>query len=87
METILISKEKLLTKMRDNRTKHEQEYKKAMIGWKDQIHTKLSAILEKIQTDTDRDFFMSGLEAKEYGLVDHVITKRDDLDHIEKTEN
>ena len=42
--------------------------------------------LEKIQTDTDRDFFMSGLEAKEYGLVDHVITKRDDLDHIEDTE-
>jgi len=42
--------------------------------------------IEKIQTDTDRDFFMSGLEAKEYGLVDHVITKRDDLDHIEETE-
>jgi len=29
--------------------------------------------LEKIQTDTDRDFFMSGDEAKEYGLVDEVI--------------
>ena len=29
--------------------------------------------LEKIQTDTDRDFFMSGTEAKEYGLVDEVI--------------
>ena len=28
---------------------------------------------EKIQTDTDRDFFMSGDEAKEYGLVDEVI--------------
>jgi ATP-dependent Clp protease protease subunit len=35
-----------------------------------------------IQTDTDRDFFMSGLEAKEYGLIDHVITNRDDLDKI-----
>jgi ATP-dependent Clp protease protease subunit len=43
-------------------------------------------ILEKIQADTDRDFFMSGLEAKEYGIVDHVITNRDDLDHIEETE-
>ncbi len=42
--------------------------------------------LEKIQTDTDRDFFMSGAEAKEYGVVDHVISNRDDLDHIEKTE-
>lgn len=29
--------------------------------------------MEKIQTDTDRDFFMSGAEAKEYGLVDEVI--------------
>jgi ATP-dependent Clp protease protease subunit len=28
---------------------------------------------EKIQTDTDRDFFMSGEEAKEYGIVDEVI--------------
>ncbi len=29
--------------------------------------------LKKIQTDTDRDFFMSGDEAKEYGIVDEVI--------------
>jgi len=30
--------------------------------------------LEKIQADTDRDFFMSGAEAKEYGIVDEVIS-------------
>jgi ATP-dependent Clp protease protease subunit len=30
--------------------------------------------LDKIQTDTDRDFFMSGSEAKEYGIVDEVIS-------------
>ncbi len=29
--------------------------------------------LDKIRIDTDRDFFMSGEEAKEYGLVDEVI--------------
>jgi ATP-dependent Clp protease protease subunit len=29
--------------------------------------------LEKIQKDTDRDYFMSSQEAKEYGLVDEVI--------------
>ncbi|HYA31635.1 MAG TPA: ATP-dependent Clp endopeptidase proteolytic subunit ClpP [Thermodesulfovibrionales bacterium] len=29
--------------------------------------------IEKIRTDTDRDFFMSGDEAKEYGIVDEVI--------------
>ncbi|MBI3312588.1 MAG: ATP-dependent Clp endopeptidase proteolytic subunit ClpP [Candidatus Omnitrophica bacterium] len=28
--------------------------------------------LEKVKTDTDRDFFMSAEEAKEYGLVDEV---------------
>ncbi len=32
--------------------------------------------LEKIQTDTDRDFFMSGEDAKKYGIVDEVITKK-----------
>jgi len=35
--------------------------------------------IEQVQTDTDRDYFMSGEEAKEYGIVDHVIAKRDDL--------
>lgn len=29
--------------------------------------------LEKVKKDTDRDFFMSGQEAKDYGLVDGVI--------------
>ncbi|HMK48473.1 MAG TPA: ATP-dependent Clp endopeptidase proteolytic subunit ClpP [Thermodesulfovibrionales bacterium] len=29
--------------------------------------------LDKIQTDTDRDYFMSGSEAKDYGIVDEVI--------------
>ena len=33
--------------------------------------------LERIQTDTDRDFIMSGEEAKEYGIVDEVITTRE----------
>ena len=32
--------------------------------------------LERIEKDTDRDYFMSAPEAKEYGLVDHVITSR-----------
>ncbi|TSE18321.1 ATP-dependent Clp protease proteolytic subunit [Tepidimonas alkaliphilus] len=32
--------------------------------------------LEKIERDTDRDFFMSAAEAAEYGLVDKVIDKR-----------
>ena len=32
--------------------------------------------IEKIEKDTDRDFFMSAKEAKEYGLIDKVLTKR-----------
>ncbi len=35
--------------------------------------------IEQVQKDTDRDYFMSGTEAQAYGIVDHVITSRDDL--------
>jgi len=31
--------------------------------------------LEKVERDTDRDNFMSAQEAKEYGLVDHVLDR------------
>lgn len=33
--------------------------------------------LKRIQKDTDRDFFMSGEEAREYGVIDEVIVQRD----------
>ncbi|WP_199768916.1 ATP-dependent Clp endopeptidase proteolytic subunit ClpP [Helicobacter cetorum] len=32
--------------------------------------------LEKIQRDTDRDFYMNPLEAKNYGLIDQVLQKK-----------
>jgi ATP-dependent Clp protease protease subunit len=32
--------------------------------------------LEKIQNDTERDFFMSAAESKAYGLIDQVIDRR-----------
>jgi ATP-dependent Clp protease protease subunit len=32
--------------------------------------------LERIEADTERDFFMSAVEAKDYGLVDRVITRQ-----------
>ena len=32
--------------------------------------------LEKIQADTERDYYLSADEAKEYGLIDQVISKR-----------
>jgi ATP-dependent Clp protease protease subunit len=40
--------------------------------------------LDTIQKDTDRDFFMSGTEARDYGIIDHVIQSRDDLDEIDQ---
>jgi ATP-dependent Clp protease protease subunit len=41
--------------------------------------------LEKIQEDTERDFFMSGKEAGEYGLIDEVIAKRDIIPQEDKS--
>ncbi len=34
---------------------------------------------EKIQKDTDRDFFMYGQQAKEYGIIDDVIVKAEKI--------
>ena len=34
---------------------------------------------EKIQKDTDRDFFMDGQQAKEYGIIDDVILKAEKI--------
>ncbi len=59
------------------------------------IRDKLNAIivkhtgqpLDKVETDTDRDFFMSGQEAKEYGLIDTVMVNRDDLDKLKEAED
>jgi ATP-dependent Clp protease protease subunit len=34
--------------------------------------------LDVVQNDTERDNFMSGEEAAEYGIIDRVISKRED---------
>jgi ATP-dependent Clp protease protease subunit len=38
--------------------------------------TRTGQTLAKIEKDMDRDYFMSAQEAKEYGLIDHVIEER-----------
>jgi ATP-dependent Clp protease protease subunit len=38
--------------------------------------------LEKIRKDTERDYFMGSEDAKEYGIVDRVINKREIKDQI-----
>lgn len=54
---------------------------KRIIRVKNDLNKILSEItgkpLKQIEKDTDRDHFMSAAEAKEYGLIDEVITKRD----------
>ena len=45
-------------------------------------HTKQS--LKKLQQDTERDYFMSGEEAKEYGIIDQVVVYRDKGDKGKK---
>jgi ATP-dependent Clp protease protease subunit len=48
------------------------------------VHT--GKTVKQVQKDTDRDNFMSGEEAKDYGLIDHVILSRDDLEKLDQTE-
>jgi len=42
--------------------------------------------MDQVRNDTDRDYFMTGQEAKEYGIVDYVISNRDDLELIDSME-
>jgi ATP-dependent Clp protease protease subunit len=34
--------------------------------------------VEKIEKDTDRDYYMTAIEAKEYGLIDEVVERKSD---------
>ncbi len=47
-----------------------------------QIHTNQN--IERIKADTDRDFYLSGEEAKDYGIIDCVIRTRDDIVDLDK---
>src|ERR1700688_3684061 len=38
--------------------------------------------MDKIQRDTDRDFILSAAEAKDYGVIDEVITSREVVESI-----
>jgi ATP-dependent Clp protease, protease subunit len=43
--------------------------------------------IEQINDDLDRDRFMSPDEAKDYGLLDHVITRRGEVVEVRHTES
>ncbi|NDY73416.1 ATP-dependent Clp endopeptidase proteolytic subunit ClpP [Desulfobacter hydrogenophilus] len=42
--------------------------------------------LEKVATDTERDFFMSGEQALEYGIVDRVVSDRSQFEQASEQE-
>ena len=55
-------------------------YTREMLKMRDQLNQILSKHtgrpIEQIEKDTDRNYFMSAAECKEYGLVDEIIDKR-----------
>ena len=53
--------------------RHAKEILKLRDGINEILAQHTGQLLEKIQKDTDRDYFMSAQEAKEYGLIDEVI--------------
>ncbi|MGF1581193.1 MAG: ATP-dependent Clp protease proteolytic subunit [Gemmataceae bacterium] len=54
---------------------HLKEFKRLKHDLNGILQRHSGQTLERIEEDTDRDKFMSPAEAKEYGLVDHVIEK------------
>ena len=59
-------------------------YTKEILKMKDKLNTVLAEHtgqpLKKVAKDTDRDFFMSAGEAKDYGIIDRVFEHRADIE-------
>jgi ATP-dependent Clp protease protease subunit len=55
---------------------------KNILETRDQVNRMLAEFtgqkVERIEKDTDRDNYMSATDAKAYGLIDHVLTHRED---------
>jgi ATP-dependent Clp protease protease subunit len=54
------------------RTKHLLKIKKTM---NEILSRHTGQPIERVEKDTDRDNFMSAAEARDYGLVDHVLER------------
>ena len=55
---------------------------KEILRWRKVLNEVLSTQsgqpIDKIEKDTDRDYYMTAYEAKEYGLIDEVVEKKSD---------
>lgn len=58
---------------------HAKEYLRMREEINQIMSTHTGQPLERIQKDSDRDFFMSAEQAKEYGLIDEVIKSKESL--------
>jgi ATP-dependent Clp protease protease subunit len=56
---------------------HAKEYLKVRQRLNEIMAHHTGQPVERIEKDTDRDFYMSAEEAKEYGIIDEVIAKRE----------
>ena len=59
---------------------HAREILKTRARLNDLLAHHTGQPLERIETDTDRDYFMSGEEAVEYGMIDTVLERREATD-------
>ena len=55
-------------------------YAREILKWKDKLNEIISEHtgqpLKRVQKDTDRDYFMSAEEAREYGIIDNIFANR-----------
>jgi len=58
-------------------------YTKEILRWKDRLNQVLSQHtgqpMKRVAKDTDRDYFMSAEDAKEYGVIDQIFAHRTDI--------
>lgn len=60
-----------------------ERHAKEILNWRDRVNEIMATCtgqpLERISKDTDRDFFMSSEEARDYGLIDEVLVSTGDV--------
>lgn len=71
-----------LSGIRGNATEieiHAREIERTKVKLNQLIADETGQPLEKVQTDTDRDYWMSAPEAQEYGLLSRIVSTRAEL--------
>jgi ATP-dependent Clp protease protease subunit len=62
---------------------------KEILRWRKTLNQVISRhtgkTVEQLEKDSDRDYYLSAHEAKDYGLVDHVVENADDIAAIRPT--